>query len=132
MPAQPGILDTKRISGIWCGKCISVSKSAFYQSERPECVWGIQRKSGIDPTGPGNTDSRGSDGRNHDSGSEAALWCITERIQEKFRKIRRRSIRTGAGKIQQDGIVEKRRRQDRSDKSRNQCQQSDHGRFSAG
>ena len=30
MPAQPGILDTKRISGIWCGKCISVSKSAFY------------------------------------------------------------------------------------------------------
>ena len=54
MPAQPGILDTKRISGIWCGKCISVSKSAFYQSERPECVWEIQRQSGIDPTGPGN------------------------------------------------------------------------------
>ena len=111
---------------------ISNSKSAVYQPERHEGVWGIQRQSGIDPTGPGNTDSRGSDGRNHDSGPETALWCITERIQEKFRKIRRRSIRTGAGKIQQDGVVENRRRQDRSDKSRNQCQQSDHGRFSAG
>ena len=66
---------------------------------------GIQRKSGIDPTGPGNTDSRGSDGRNHDSGPEAALWCITERIQEKFRKIRRRSIRTGAGKYSRMGLL---------------------------
>ena len=62
------------------------------------------------------------------------LLCGVSRneFKEKFWKIRRRSIRTGAGKIQQDGIVENRRRQDRSDKSRNQCQQSDHGRFSAG
>ena len=30
MTGTTWILDTKRISGIWCGKCISVSKSAFY------------------------------------------------------------------------------------------------------
>ena len=127
--------------GYWTRKeylGFGVGSASLFQNQRftnlrDLSVYGeFNGKSGIDPTGPGNTDSRGSDGRNHDSGPEAALWCITERIQEKFRKIRRRSIRTGSGKIQQDGVVENRRRQDRSDKSRNQCQQSDHGRFSAG